>query len=216
MAWLKLTKADIEEAQKRARLAPPMPAVLKIDSQEISDCESGPPVSSVLRITDLDLQAVPPQAEASQDMKALEELMFQLINRARQAHLPGWLGNTRLKWHNGLAAVSRGHSADMLKRHYVEHDSPEGVSAANRIERFGIRFIACGENIGVVYGLNSHGRQGIYDIHNAFMNQPRKLTNHRGNVLNPIWTHVGVGGAYQPEGTLIMTQNFISAPGSRS
>jgi uncharacterized protein YkwD len=215
MEWLKLTIADIEEAQSQARLLPPTPVAIKIDSGDLLPDTVRPLVPRVLRITDQDLEAVPPQIEASTEMMALERLMFQLINEARQAHLPGWLANARLKWHNGLAAVSRGHSADMLKRHYVEHDSPEGVSAANRIERFGIRFIACGENIGVVYGANSHNLQGIYDIHTAFMNQPKSLTNHRGNVLNPIWTHVGIGGAYKPEGALFMTQNFISAPGSR-
>jgi uncharacterized protein YkwD len=76
----------------------------------------------------------------------------------------------------------------------------------------GVRFFACGENIGVVYGENSHIVQGAHDIHNAFMNQPRGLSNHRGNILNPIWTHVGIGVAYNPDGALVVTQNFISAP----
>ena len=42
------------------------------------------------------------------------------------------------------------------------------------------------------------------------MNQPRRLTNHRANILNPVWTHVGIGVAYAPEGQLIVTQNFIA------
>ncbi len=73
--------------------------------------------------------------------------------------------------------------------------------------------MACGENIGVVYGAASHSDQGIYEIHKAFMNQPRRLTNHRGNLLNPIWSHVGIGVAYDPSGTLILTQNFIALYG---
>ena len=57
---------------------------------------------------------------------------------------------------------------------------------------------------------------GLLDeIHQAFMNQPRSLTNHRGNILNPIWTHAGIGIAYNPDGSLVVSQNFISAPGRR-
>ena len=41
--------------------------------------------------------------------------------------------------------------------------------------------------------------------------QPRRLANHRGNLLNPIWTHVGIGIARDPNGTLFMTQNFVTA-----
>jgi uncharacterized protein YkwD len=47
------------------------------------------------------------------------------------------------------------------------------------------------------------------------MSQPRSLTNHRGNLLNPIWTHVGIGVAYNPDGALVVTENFISAPAQR-
>ncbi len=42
------------------------------------------------------------------------------------------------------------------------------------------------------------------------MNQPRRLTNHRGNVLNPVWTHVGIGVAYAPQGQLIVTQIYLT------
>jgi uncharacterized protein YkwD len=145
--------------------------------------------------------------------------MFELVNQARQMYLPGWLATAVLKWQPELASVARGHSADMMRRQYVAHVSPEGVTAAQRIERNALSYVACGENIGIVYGATlSQGQpttQAVHDIHNAFMNQPRSLTNHRGNLLNPIWTHVGIGIAYNPDGSLVATQNFISAPGTR-
>jgi uncharacterized protein YkwD len=141
--------------------------------------------------------------------------MFNLVNAARQAHLPRWLSTSKLQWQPEIAAVARGHSADMLQRHYVAHTSLEGVTAAQRLEQYGIRYLACGENIGVVYGAASHSVQGIHDVHHAFMDQPRGLTNHRGNLLNPIWTHAGIGVAYHPSGSLIVTQNFISSWGVR-
>jgi len=209
---LKLTEEDIERVLQEVREVPPTPAVIKLSVEDMP-VELTPEQrrsSSVLRVTEADLSPVPPQPASEPNLMELETLMFGLVNSARQTHLPRWLGGPNLRWHDELAAVARGHSADMLKRQYVEHTSPEGVKVAQRIDRQGIRYIACGENIGVVYGAASHSDQGIYEIHGAFMNQPRRLTNHRGNLLNPIWSHVGIGAAYDESGTLVVTQNFIA------
>ncbi|MCZ7671021.1 MAG: CAP domain-containing protein [Chloroflexi bacterium] len=103
----------------------------------------------------------------------LETLMFNLVNAARREYGTRWLPTNQLKWHPGLAAVARGHSADMLKRQYVEHRSPDGLDAGKRISRYGIQYLACGENIGVVYGAASHSETGVYEIHNTFLSQPR-------------------------------------------
>lgn len=210
---LKLTKEEIAAAEQAARSAPQTPAVLAIRSEDLPPAHQPPPRRSghVLHISTEDLTAVPPQATADPNLTELETLMFGLLNSARQQHLPRWLGNPNLRWHDGLAAVARGHSLDMLKRGYVDHTSPEGVKVAQRIEGYGIRYMACGENIGVVYGEASHSEQGIYEVHGAFMNQPRRLTNHRGNLLNPVWSHVGIGVAYGADGRLIVTQNFVAA-----
>ena len=166
-------------------------------------------------ISEDDVTPAGPLLTPNPGLAELEQILYQLLNKARQRNLPSWLGGRGLKWHSGLAGVARGHSADMLKRHYVDHVTPEGTTAAQRISQFSISYVACGENIGIVYGETSHSEQAAYDIHNAFMNQPRSLTNHRGNLLNPIWTHVGIGIAYNPQGALVATQNFISAPGTR-
>ncbi len=209
---LKLTEEDIERVLEQVRHDPPTPGIVRIDAQE--SLPSAPRVtSSLIRITAEDLRAVPPQRFSAPNLEQLETLMYGLVNSARGANLPAWLGGPNLRWHEGLAAVARGHSLDMLKRGFVDHTSPEGVKVAKRIDAHGIGYVACGENIGVVYGAASHSDQGIYEIHNAFMNQPRRLTNHRGNLLNPIWTHVGIGAAYNESGSLVITQNFISKLG---
>ncbi len=103
----------------------------------------------------------------------------------------------------------------MLKRQYVAHVSPEGVTAGQRLGRHGVRYVACGENIGVFYGDAALSARAIREIFDAFMNQPRSLTNHRGNILNPVWTHIGIGIAHNPAGSLVATQNFISSPAAR-
>lgn len=216
--WIQLTEEDVERARQLAREKPPEPAVISITPEELPDEAPPEPVTLAgepITVTADDLEPAGPQETAAADIQRLERLMFRLLNGTRQHHLPGWVGTAELTWHESLAAVSRQHSADMLRRQYVAHVTPEGVTAAQRLQRRGVRYVACGENIGIVYGETAHSEQAVHDIHNAFMNQPRSLTNHRGNLLNPIWTHVGIGIAYNPDGALVATQNFISAPGRR-
>lgn len=203
---LRITAEDIE-AQKGLVMAPP---VLTISLEELPDVSTLPaaPRSHTLHVTAEDIAAFEPAGE--EVVSALEQQVFQLINQARGQHIPRWMGRGPLQWHPQLSAVARQHANDMLERRYVAHATPEGVTVANRLDRQRISYLACGENIGVVYGPASHGERGIQEVHTAFMNQPRRLTNHRANILNPVWTHVGIGVAYAPEGQLIVTENFIA------
>lgn len=203
---LRITTEDIE-AQRGLVMAPP---VLTISLEELPEISALPvrPRSHTLQVTAEDIAAFEPAGE--EVVGALEQKVLQLVNMAREQHIPRWLGRGPLHWHPQLATVARQHANDMLERRYVAHATPEGVTVANRLDRHGISYLACGENIGVVYGPASHGDRGIQEVHTAFMNQPRRLTNHRANVLNPVWTHVGIGVAYAPEGQLIVTQNFIA------
>lgn len=203
---LRITAEDIE-AQKGLVMAPP---VLTISLEELPDVSmrSAAPRSHTLHVTAEDIAAFEPAGE--EVVSALEHQVFQLINQARSQHIPRWMGRGPLQWHSQLATVARQHANDMLERRYVAHATPEGVTVANRLDRHRISYLACGENIGVIYGPASHGQRGIQEVQTAFMNQPRRLMNHRGNILNPVWTHVGIGVAYAPEGQLIVTQNFIS------
>ena len=214
--WLQLTEEDIDRARRLVSETPSTPDVLVIAPSDIAD--ERPVVTTskgVLKITSADMAPSAPRQSTTTNLRELESQMFDLVNNARREHLPRWLGTSHLKWHEPLAALSRGHSDDMLRRQYIAHDSPEGITTAQRINRQGVRFVACGENIGVVYGNAAGTTLSVLDIHNAFMNQPRSLTNHRGNLLNPIWTHIGIGIAHNPDGSLVATQTFISAPASR-
>ncbi len=205
---LKLTKADIELSNQQ------MPPVLTIRSEDLNGVQQVARANP-LQITAADLSSAGAQSVSAPNLTELETLMYGLINKARQEHLPSWFGNPNLLWHDGLTAVAQAHASDMLKQPMGDYAPSNSLQVAQRIEKQGIRFIACGENIGVVHGPASHSTAGIHAVHDEFMNQPRRLTNHRGNLLNPIWTHVGVGIAYAPgnqtaTGKLIVTQHFIA------
>jgi len=201
---LRLTAEDIA-AQDGRVTAPP---VLTIGLADIPDAPPTGQRRHGIQITSADIAAFEPASE--EVIGPLEQRAFALVNAARAEQLPRWLNRGPLRWHSALAAVARQHSADMLQRRYVAHVTPEGISVSRRLERASISYLACGENIGVVYGPASRGEQGLIEIQTAFMNQPRRLANHRGNILNPVWTHVGIGVAYSPEGQLIVTQNFVA------
>lgn len=202
---LRVTAEDIESQGHRVT-APP---VLTIRPEDVPDIVPLPRRSGhTLLITPEDVAAFEPAGE--EIVSVLEQKVFMLVNEAREEHIPKWTRRGALQWHPVLAKAARAHSADMLDRRYVAHETPEGVTVGQRLDRDGISYLACGENIGVVYGPASHGEQGLHEVHIAFMNQPRRPTNHRGNILNPVWTHVGIGVAYAPEGQLIVTQNFIA------
>lgn len=202
---LKVTPDDIAACDNAPGNEPPILAV------HLSDLTAEPQtrlIGARLELTPADLAAFEPAGETV--IGPLEQLLFRLVNQARQEQLPRWLGRQALIWHPGAAAVARRHSDDMLARNYVSHVTPDGFNIGQRLDRAAVSYLACGENIGVVYGPASHGTQGIEEVQKAFMNQPRRLTNHRGNILNPVWTHIGIGVAYAPQGQLIVTQNFLT------
>lgn len=214
--WLQLSEEDIERAYRLLRNKETASEVITITSDEVRAEEpAAPEEGALLVITSDDLAPAAPHPQAEADIARLEQLMYRLICETRRQHMPGWIGTATLHWHEELAAASRQHSADMLRRQYVAHVTPEGVTAAQRLQRAGIGYVACGENIGIVYGEAAHSSRGIVEVHNAFMDQPRSLTNHRANLLNPLWTHVGIGIAYNPDGAIVATQNFICAPGAQ-
>lgn len=202
---LKVTLEDVAACAADAGTTPP---ILAIHLSDLAAETRQRLIVPKLEVTPEEVAAFEP---AGDDVIApLEQLLYRLVNQARRDNMTRWIGRQELVWHPGAAAVARRHAADMLNRDYVSHVTPDGVNIGQRLDRGAVSYLACGENIGVIYGPASHGTQGIEEIQKAFMNQPRRLTNHRGNVLNPVWTHVGIGVAYAPQGQLIVTQNYLT------
>ncbi len=129
--------------------------------------------------------------------------MLQLINQDRTAVsvVDETKGRARpLQWDARLAAVARVHSQEMASDGFFGHQGADGSLPDVRISRVGIQWRASGENI-AKYPDVSHAEA-------AFMNEPKFQPNHRANILNPIYTHVGVGVVKGPDGMLYITQEF--------
>jgi uncharacterized protein YkwD len=95
-----------------------------------------------------------------------------------------------------LAAAARKHSADMVKRHYFSHTTPDGVTMAKRIDNEGYRWSTIGENIAA-------GQPNATEVMKAWMNSP----GHRANILNCKFQQIGIGVAFDGRRP-VWTQDF--------
>jgi uncharacterized protein YkwD/photosystem II stability/assembly factor-like uncharacterized protein len=138
-------------------------------------------------------------------MASLAKQMWTLINRDRQdpANAPETGGGARpLKWNEKLAADALAHSRDMLRRRYFAHVDREGRTPKDRFNAAGIEWRALAENIAI--------NRTVTDAENDLMDEPRFQKNHRGNILNPEYTEVGIGIVQAPNGDLYITQDFVA------
>jgi uncharacterized protein YkwD len=150
------------------------------------------------------------QTSDADRMASLAKQMWVLVNRDREdpANAAETRGRARpLKWNDRLAAVALAHSRDMLRRRYFAHVDPEGRTPTDRINAAGIHWRALAENIAA--------NRTVTNAENDLINEPRFQQNHRGNILNPAYTDVGIGIVQGPNGDLYITQDFIAIPPER-
>jgi len=129
--------------------------------------------------------------------------MWRLINRDRLTaeSVQETKGRARpLIWDMRLAAVARKHSEEMASAGFFGHQGIDGSLPQLRLSRARIRWKAMGENVARF--------SEIEQAEAAFMDEPKFQHNHRGNILDTNFTHVGVGIARGPDGFLYITQEF--------
>jgi uncharacterized protein YkwD len=150
----------------------------------------------------------------------IEKAIHGLINRERAAK-----GLKPLAWDAKLAAIARGHSADMAKRAYFSHASPEGANfdARYRKARYGC-MVPVGD---VIHGgaeniarddlyakITTVGERKYYDWQSEDALARRavdgwmKSPGHRANILTAHWMHEGLGVVVTRDLKLYVTQDF--------
>jgi uncharacterized protein YkwD len=111
-----------------------------------------------------------------------EQLLLELLNDARaQAHV------APLEPDVELAAIARRHSEDMADHLFFGHVSPTSGGPEDRMRRGNVRASRLGENV---------ARAGTpEDAYATLMDSPA----HRANMLDPSFTHVGIGAAVREQ-----------------
>ena len=125
------------------------------------------------------------------DVTEYEKEVVRLVNIERSKN-----GLSPLTYDWELSRVARYKSQDMKDNNYFSHTSPTYGSPFQMMKSFGISYKTAGENI--AKGYKTPGA-----VVNGWMNS----SGHRGNILNPSFTRIGVG--YVNDGHY-WTQMFIS------
>ncbi|EFC82489.1 CAP domain-containing protein [Parafrankia sp. EUN1f] len=98
-----------------------------------------------------------------------------------------------------LAAAAARHSADMAARGFFAHDTPEGISVADRVRAAGYDYSVVAENIAA-------GQRTAREVVAGWMDSP----GHRANILRPQVRQLGVGRVEGGEYGVYWTQVFGS------
>lgn len=121
----------------------------------------------------------------------LENQMLLLLNddRTEKGLHPLYI-DTALVW------AARLHAADMLRRGYFAHDTPEGINPFQRLKQLNIHYRVAGENLAKA--------ATVIAAYRALMQSP----GHRANMMNPAFRKVGIG--VQDAGTrgVMVAQEF--------
>ena len=181
--------------------------------------------SRLLRIEQLETRHL----MAAINMTAQEQLMIELLNRARAAPAaeasrfgidlnkdlpPGTISSTPkqpLAPDQILIQAAGGHSQDMLNRDYFSHTNPEQKSPTDRAN-------ALGYSGGVGENISWGGSTGSIDQNDQVYQRHESLfrsAGHRSNLLTGAYRDVGTGiryGVFTKNGTnynaSMVTQNF--------
>lgn len=135
--------------------------------------------------------AATPPAALPAEMSAQETQMLQQINEERAKN-----GLKPLIPMPKLNELARLKSQDIIAKNYFSHNSPTYGYFTNMVYNAGIRFYSVGENL-------AKARDGRH-AHILLM----ASEGHRKNILNPNFTHIGLGIIPDKYG-VVVTQLFI-------
>jgi uncharacterized protein YkwD len=144
------------------------------------------------------MYTAPPSPEKVSGLTDQETEILGLVNQQRVRD-----GMRPLKFSPRLAVIARGHSYDMAMRHYLAHNSPDGVAPADRISGAGLGYRAVGENIYMDDDADSA------DVPRRAMNGWLKSPEHLANIISDKFTETGVGIAQSADGSTYVTQDFV-------
>ena len=113
--------------------------------------------------------------------------LHRLVNTHRRD-----AGCQELRWHEGAARVAEAHSADMSRRDYFDHVTPEGTDLSRRLLEGGVTWHgSIAENL----ALTMQGPETVIDLwlnsppHRAILEEC-SLTHHGLGLFRDRWTQV--------------------------
>ena len=150
------------------------------------------------------------QNATTADEEAIERLIHEAVNEERAA-----AGRDRLSTDDDLRRVARNHSADMVADGYVGHESPDGVTPADRLAAAGCR--AGGENVAqswidepVAVDGETIVAENESEVAAHLVGQWMASPGHRENILRESFAESGVGVIVTEDNRVYATQKFCA------
>ncbi|HZJ57100.1 MAG TPA: CAP domain-containing protein [Clostridia bacterium] len=134
----------------------------------------------------------PQPAPTPQGIGGQQGQMLDMVNQERIK-----AGLKPLAWDSDLANVAQVKAKDMSDNNYFDHNSPTYGSPFEMMKKFGITYRAAGENLA--------GSGGVDRAHVGLMNSE----GHRKNILNPNFTHLGIGVEKSTRYGYVYVQMFV-------
>jgi uncharacterized protein YkwD len=138
-------------------------------------------------------------------LASIEQRVFKAINFQRVSHTA--IGAGPLLWSEQLALTSRVHSARMLEARFFGHEDPKYGDLRARLAAAGLEYSHCGEN---VFRERNYEDPASIAVVEWMYSEP-----HRQNLLMPEYIYTGVGAALGEDGTVAVTQQFLTPAPSR-
>jgi uncharacterized protein YkwD len=145
----------------------------------------------------------PALAQESAGLEKLRVLSLELVNKSRMEHkLPP------LQIDKKANEAARVHAADMLKRGFFDHNSPEGKTVGDRfVKAGGSRWRLTAENIARCTGCEPDAAR-LEEFHRGWMNS----NGHRENILRKGMTQFGFAIVAAP-GRPVYAVQIFNGPG---
>jgi len=129
---------------------------------------------------------------------SIERRAFEKMNLARVKNRL-----SPLAWDADLYRMARIHSEKMARDGYFSHVTPEGMRLRDRARAVGIlHFSVLGENIAYNQGYDDPGAFAV----EKWMSSP----GHRANILSPEFRASAIGTFVSADGSVFLTQVFIT------
>jgi uncharacterized protein YkwD len=137
---------------------------------------------------------VSPSSVSTSPSAPLQQQVLSLVNQNRRRG-----GCDDLSLDRRLILAAYEHAADMARRGYFAHESPNGDRAGERVEEAGYHWRRYGENI-------ARGQDSAYEVVDGWMHSPE----HRENILDCQLDQMGIGLAFSPDRTPYWVQDFAT------
>ena len=171
--------------------------VVRLDNNQIGTVDADKTEPTIEDKQEQNERAEPSQPDQNkneaENLTSLERRMVNLVNNEREKN-----NLNPLKIDRELTNVARIKAQDMVDNNYFSHYSPNYGSPFDMMDEFGIEYLKAAENIAA--------NTSVTKAHSSLMNS----SGHRANILNPDFSHIGIGIKPSEKYGYIFVQMFIS------